>query len=165
MPLLKNGALVEDPWQTLGADDPLPADAPVILPVARWLAERETLGGRDAPVGVRVPNTQDITALAADLGRLAVIVLEFPKFNDGRAYSQARLLRERHGYRGELRASGQVLRDQLLFMHRCGFDAFEIVNAEPVAAWQAALDEFNVFYQPTADGRVPVTQLRRVSHG
>ena len=79
---------------------------------------------------------------------------------DGRAFSQARLLRERHGFKGEIRATGAVLRDQLLFMQRCGFDAFEIVNQDAVAAWRAALAEIQVFFQPTGDG--PVEQRARV---
>ena len=162
MPLLKGGDLIDDVWQKVGESDPLPADAPVIVTLKRWQAEREMLIGRNAPVGVRVPNNQDVAPLAADLDRIGVIVLEFPIFKDGRAYSQARLLRERYGYKGELRASGQVLRDQLLFMHRCGFDAFELAKGDPVAAWKAAIDEFSVFYQPpTRDGRTPVGPLRR----
>jgi uncharacterized protein (DUF934 family) len=148
MPLLKDGRLVDDPWQRVGDDEPLPADAPALLSYARWRAEREALAGRNVPVGVRVPNTVDVGLLAPDLDRFGVIALEFPKFNDGRAYSQARLLRERYGYRGELRATGAVLRDQLVFMRRCGFDAFELVSRDPEAAWRAAMGEISVFYQP-----------------
>ena len=75
------------------------------------------------------------------------------KFNDGRAFSYARLLRERYGFQGEVRAVGEVLRDLLLYMHRCGFDAFEIDRQDAVERWQAALAEVSVWYQPTADGR------------
>ena len=127
----------------------------------RWRAERDTLIGRNAPVGVRLSNTDPVSDLAPDLDRLDIIVLEFPKFTDGRAYSQARLLRERYRYQGELRAAGNVLRDQLLFMQRCGFDAFELNHGQPVQAWIAATNEFSVFYQPAADERVPVMQCRR----
>ena len=128
---------------------------------ARWRAERDTLIGRNAPVGVRLSNTDPVSDLAPDLDRLDIIVLEFPKFTDGRAYSQARLLRERYRYQGELRAAGNVLRDQLLFMQRCGFNAFELNHGQPVQAWIAATNEFSVFYQPAADERVPVMQCRR----
>jgi uncharacterized protein (DUF934 family) len=161
MPLLKRGEIVADPWQAVGDSDQLPADAPVIVPFKRWQAERETFVGRNAPIGVRLANTQDVAALAPDLDRFGVIVLEFPAFKDGRAYSQARLLRERYNFKGELRAAGNVLRDQLMFMHRVGFDAYEITKGDPVAAWKAALAEFTVFYQPTRDGRTPVSDLRR----
>src|SRR5215472_3397261 len=153
MPLLKNGEAVADPWQHIAAGEAVPPTGPVVVPFDRWKAERETLLARNTPVGVRFPNTQRVAELAADLGRLELIVLEFPKFVDGRAYSQARLLRERYGYRGELRATGDVLRDQLQFMQRCGFDAAEI--------WRAAVNEIDVFYQPAADDRVAVAQLRR----
>ncbi len=89
-----------------------------------------------------------------------MIALEFPSFGDGRAYSYARLLRERHGYRGELRAVGNVLRDQALFMRRCGFDAFEVAEGTGIAGWREALGEISVFYQPTEDGRPATPALR-----
>src|SRR5262249_43937027 len=117
MPLLKHGEIVADPWQAVGESDPLPADAPVIVPYKRWQADREALLGRNAPLGVRLTNTQDVAALAPALDRFGAVVLEFPAFKDGRAYSQARLLRERYNFKGELRAAGNVLRDQLMFMH------------------------------------------------
>ncbi len=161
MPLLKQGAVAADPWQRAAKDDALPADGPVIVPFARWRAERESLIGRNAPVGVRLGNTDPVAELVPDLDRLQVIILEFPKFTDGRAYSQARLLREGYGYRHELRAAGNVLRDQLLFMQRCGFDAFELNHGQPIQAWTQATHEFSVLYQPAADDRVPVMQRRR----
>jgi uncharacterized protein (DUF934 family) len=161
MPLLKNGESIADPWQHIAAGEAVPPTGPVAVPFDRWQAERETLLTRNAPVGVRLPNTQRVADLAADLGRLELIVLEFPKFVDGRAYSQARLLRERYGYRGELRATGDVLRDQLQFMQRCGFDAFEIADPNAVAIWRAAVNEIEVVYQAAADDRTPAMQLRR----
>lgn len=160
MPLLKNGALTADPWHKIVNGEALPADGPVILPFERWRAERETLLGRNTPLGVRLSNTHSVAELEPDLDRIEVIVLEFPKFTDGRAYSQARLLRERYGYKHELRAVGNVLHDQLLFMQRCGFDAFEMEKADPVTAWQAGTSAFSVFYQPTGDGRAPVERRR-----
>jgi len=160
MPLLKNGSIAADPWKNVPEGEALPPSGPVILPFERWKAERESLLGRNTPLGVRVNNTQAVAELAHDLDRLEVIVLEFPKFTDGRAYSQARLLRERYGYRNELRATGNVLRDQLLFMQRCGFDAVEFEHADPEAAWKASTATFSVFYQPTGDGRTPVERRR-----
>lgn len=160
MSLLKGGRVSEDAWVPVADDAALPSSGAVLVSLARWRNERETLRGRNAPVGVRLANSAAVDAIAADLDRLALVTLEFPKFNDGRAFSQARLLRERHGYAGELRATGQVLRDQLLFMARCGFDAFEIAKGEPVEAWERALSEFTVFYQPTGDGRAPASALR-----
>lgn len=162
MPLLKNGVLVDDPWRFAGDDTPLPPDAPVVLSFARWQAERHALALRHAPLGVRLRNHERVEGLRPDVRHLPLIALEFPKFTDGRAYTQARLLRERLGFAGELRATGQVLPDQLLLMQRCGFDAFEIAKGAPLEAWQRAIAAFSVFYQPAADGREPVTSLRRV---
>ena len=161
MPLLKDGEIIADRWYGVAAGEPVPGAGAVIVPFERWRTERATLLGRNTPLGVRLTNTQSVAELAADLVRLDVIVLEFPSFIDGRAYTQARLLRERYGYRGELRAAGNVLRDQLLFMQRCGFDAFEIGAADPAAAWRQAVGEIDVFYQPAADDRVPVMERRR----
>ena len=93
-----------------------------------------------------------------------VVALEFPKFRDGRAYSYARLLRERYGFKGELRAVGEVLLEQLFFMLRTGFDAFEIESADPLEDYRTALADFSVWYQPTADGRPTAMQLRRTKH-
>ena len=161
MPLLKSGAIVADAWRHMPAGEALPPTGAIVVPFERWTAERETLLGRNTPLGVRLPNTRRVAELAPDLGRIELIVLEFPKFVDGRAYTQARQLRERYGYRGELRATGDVLRDQLQFMHRCGFDAFEIADPNAVEIWRAAVNEVDVFYQPAADDRAPIFELRR----
>lgn len=160
MALLKQGRLARDDWRSLGDEEPLPAEQAVFVSLERWQAERERLLGRNAPLGLRLRSHQSPDAVARDLERFAAVALEFPRFQDGRAYSHARRLRERHGYRGELRAVGQVLRDQLLFMQRCGFDAFEIAAEEPVEAWLAAMAEFSVFYQPAADGSLPAWRRR-----
>ena len=105
-------------------------------------------------------NTEDVALLAGEIDQLNLIVLDFPKFTDGRAYSQARLLRERLGYRGELRASGVVLRDQLPFLLRCGFDSFESDQPGFAEALAKARTLFSVVYQPTLDGRATAAELR-----
>jgi uncharacterized protein (DUF934 family) len=160
MPLIKNDRIADDPWIAVADEDVLPEGAPAIVSLARWRAERETLAGRNAPLGIRLGAHQSPWEIADDLGRFQMIALEFPSFGDGRAYSYARLLRERHGYRGELRAVGQVLRDQALFMRRCGFDAFEVAEGTAIDGWREALGEISVFYQPTADGRPAAPSLR-----
>jgi uncharacterized protein (DUF934 family) len=109
---------------------------------------------------VTLANTDPVETLAPDVGSLKLIVLNFPKFTDGRAYSQARLLRERLGYRGELRATGAVLRDQLPFLLRCGFDSFESDQPGFAEALAEARTLFSVVYQPTMDGRATASQLR-----
>ncbi len=161
MPLIKDDEIVEDPWTTVDDEEDLPEAAPAIVSLARWRAERDTLAGRNAPLGIRLRADQPPGEIAADLDRFQVIALEFPSFGDGRAYSYARLLRARHGYRGELRAVGQVLRDQALFLRRCGFDAFEVAEGTGVAGWREALGEISVFYQPAEDGRPAAHGLRR----
>ena len=163
MPLIKSGRRVEDPWVYLDDDAPLPEHGPVIVGVARWQAERARLRRRGPPVGVRMKADQPPSLIADDIDRLHLIALEFPAFADGRAYSSARLLRERHGYAHELRAVGTVLRDQFMFMHRCGFDAFEVADQAAVDGWIEAMSEISVWYQPTGDGRAPVSVLRRRS--
>lgn len=161
MPLLKDGVLASDRWQRV-ADDAKPADdAAVIVTFVRFRAERAALLARPAPLGVQLRNTDPVEEIAPDVGRLALIALEFPKFSDGRAFTQARLLRERYRFAGELRATGQVLPDQLHHMRRCGFDAFELAKGEPLQAWRRAISSFSAVYQPTGDGRVPVSALRR----
>lgn len=161
MPLLKNGEIVNDPWVAAGDDTSLPFNAPTIISFAHWQAERARVEGADVRLGLHLKNTDPVEALRGCVARFDLIALEFPKFTDGRAYSQARLLRERMGFAGELRATGQVLPDQLLFMRRCGFDAFEIAKDAPLETWRRALAYFSVFYQPAADGREPVNSLRR----
>ena len=112
------------------------------------------------PLGVRLHSDQSPELIADDLKHFAVVALEFPKFRDGRAYSYARLLRERYGYEGELRAVGDVLLEQVFFMLRTGFDAFDIQGDDPLGAYRTALGEFSVWYQPTGDGRPTALQLR-----
>ena len=111
-------------------------------------------------VGVIWPNNRDLDDLVPYLDRLAAVALVFPSFRDGRAYSQARLLRERHGYDGELRATGQVLRDQFVFMSRAGFDAFEVKKDADADAFAETMKRYSVFYQPTGDGRVTALNRR-----
>jgi uncharacterized protein (DUF934 family) len=160
MPLIKNGAAVLDPYVTVSDDAILPDGAPVIVTAARLLTHAAEILTRNAPVGVIWPNNKNVADLAPLLDRLAVVVLVFPSFKDGRAYSQARLLRERFGFRGELRATGQVLRDQFLFLVRAGFDALDVAKAEDAKAFASALSRYTVFYQPTGTGRAPASQLR-----
>jgi uncharacterized protein (DUF934 family) len=105
-------------------------------------------------------NTEDVMTLGNRLDGIELVVLEFPKFTDGRAYTQARLLRERLGYRGELRASGQVYIDQLPFLLRCGFNSFASAQKGFAEALTRARELFSVVYQPAGDGRATATELR-----
>lgn len=160
MPLIKDGQPVDDRYVRIADDSPVPEEGPVLLPAARFLADAERIAGRPGATGVIWPNDRDIAELAPYLGRLSVIELVFPTFKDGRAYSQARTLRERYRFRGELRATGDVLRDQFLFLHRAGFNAFELKKAADVPAFCEALQRYVAFYQPAADGAVSVLRQR-----
>ncbi|MCH8237596.1 MAG: DUF934 domain-containing protein [Proteobacteria bacterium] len=160
MPLLKDGKLIDDPWVHVADEVAVPASGPVIVGLKRWRAERETLLKRADPVGVRLQSDHTAGDVAEDLEHLGVVALAFPAFTDGRAYTNARRLRERHGYTGEVRAIGNVLRDQYLFMGRCGFDALEVKEGETEQDWQRATGVITVFFQPAADGRETVMQRR-----
>lgn len=149
MPLLKAGAVVDDGWIHLDDEAPLPPDdVAITVGAGRWERERERLLRRSGPLGVRLGNADPLDAVARDTRHLSLIVLDFPKFTDGRAYSQARRLRGRHRFAGELRATGNVLQDQLLLMVRVGFDAFVIEAADAVRRFEAAMAAYGHFYQP-----------------
>jgi uncharacterized protein (DUF934 family) len=160
MPLVKQGHIVEDTYIRVPDDAPIPDGVPVIVTAERFLAETTELAAREAPIGVLWPNNRKVAELQPWLGRVALIALVFPKFRDGRAYSQARLLRERYGFRGELRATGEVLRDQFLFLVRAGFDSLEVTKAADAEAFAAAVSTYSVFYQPSTDGRLAVRRQR-----
>jgi uncharacterized protein (DUF934 family) len=160
MPLVKASQIVEDQYVRVEDDAPLPDGVPVLLTAARFLADAREIVERDAPVGVIWPNDRRVTKLAPWIDRLGLIALVFPKFKDGRAYSQARQLRETYGFRGELRATGEVLRDQFMFLVRAGFDAFEVKKDADVAAFSTEIARHTVFYQPTGDGRVAANWAR-----
>jgi uncharacterized protein (DUF934 family) len=159
MPLVKSGRIVEDQFVRIADDAPVPDGVAVIVSGARFLADAEALTQRMEAVGVVWPNNRPIAELAPYLNRIALVALVFPGFRDGRGYSQARVLRERYGFGGELRATGQVLRDQFLFLLRAGFDSFEVTKETDAAAFAESTRRFNVFYQPTGDGRT--TAFRR----
>ena len=146
MPLLKNNALVSDTWIHAEADGELPNAGDVIVPFARLIKEWDDLSLRAGKLGVRFGNTDKPEALERYLRRLSVIVLPFPAFNDGRAYSIARKLREM-GYAHELRATGNVLPDQLQLMLQVGFDTFEIGDRFSLETWQKASRQMSLAYQ------------------
>jgi uncharacterized protein (DUF934 family) len=140
MPLLRNGTIVDDPWQG--------ANAGTVIDLATWQEDRTALLARNVPLALTLSPSDPVENLAADVHRFTMIALDFPAFTDGRPYSAARLLRERFGYRGELRATGDVQRDQMSFMERCGFDAFQVTTEDAVSDYAAALSEISVTYQP-----------------
>jgi uncharacterized protein (DUF934 family) len=160
MALIKNNSIAEDPFFAVAEGDAPPSTGPVLVHLADWQAKRAELLGRGTPLGVWLKSDESPELIADDLANLELVALEFPVFRDGRAYSYARILRERFGYRGEVRAVGEVLMEQLHFMLRTGFDAFELNGDDPLAAYRQAIGEFTVWYQPTGDGRQTAVQIR-----
>jgi phosphoadenosine phosphosulfate reductase len=158
MPIWKSGVFVEDNWQIVADDQPLPADAPAAIGLKRWREERDALSGRNAPLGLVLEPGSVWTDIVADLPRFPVIVVTIPKYADGRAFSIARLLRERDGYAGEIRATGHYIIDQVPFMMRVGIDAFETSDPILVAAFEKGeWPEVPHYLQPawSGDGEVP----------
>jgi uncharacterized protein (DUF934 family) len=160
MPLVKGGNIVPDQFVRVADGAEPPADGAILVSATRFLENPEALFARTGKIGVIWPNNRDIDDLVPYLDRLGSVALVFPTFRDGRAYSQARLLRERYLYRGELRASGQVLRDQFVFMLRAGFDTFEVKKQADAEAFAQTVKRYSVFYQPTGDGRITALHRR-----
>lgn len=155
--LVKNGAVIPDIWVRPVDDEPLPTDAPVVVSKTRFLAEAADLRGRNAPLGLALRAGETLDELEGDLNRFALIALDFPAYTDGRSYSLARLLRERHGYRGDLRAEGDVLWDQIPLMKRCGFDEFAIRDQRVLSALvEGRIHDVPVHYQPGARDDVEI---------
>jgi phosphoadenosine phosphosulfate reductase len=149
-PIWHGGSFHADAWAKVPDDAPLTDDAPVILSKKRWLAERDGLASRNAPLGLQLEPGEALDDIAANVPRFAMIALSFPKFADGRAFSTARLLREKHGFTGDLRAVGNVLSDQLPYMRRVGFDSFEVTHAPTRRALaEGRIAEVRLYYQPT----------------
>ncbi|MFI4964143.1 MAG: DUF934 domain-containing protein [Caulobacterales bacterium] len=147
-------AEAEDAFTTVDDDQDLPP-GDVIISLARFQTDGDRLLSDGRAVGVRLQGDEEVEALTYDLPRIAVVALVFPKFRDGRPYSNARLLRERYGFKGEVRAVGDVLREQAGFMVRCGFDAFEPADGSTAADWARVTHRFRHVYQRAADGRAP----------
>jgi uncharacterized protein (DUF934 family) len=160
MPLVKGGKIIPDPLVQVADEARIAGEGAILISAARFLEDAEALSSRPGRTGVSWPNNRDLDDLVPYLGRLAAVALVFPTFRDGRAYSQARLLRERHGFKGELRATGQVLRDQFIFMLRAGFDTFEVKKQSDAEAFAATVKRYSVFYQPTGDGRITALHRR-----
>lgn len=160
--IIKNREIVPDSWNLLPAetslDDALKASQPIV-PCTLWQAHKEELRTIDR-LGIWLDSHEVVEDIAADLPAFSLIALNFPVFTDGRSFSNARLLRERYGYAGEVRAIGDVLRDQLLPMLRCGFDAFALRSDRDPQDALLALDEFSVQYQAAWDNPLPLFRRR-----
>ncbi len=160
MKIIKGQEIVEDMWTHVGDDEDLP-EGQVIISLARWQQTRDSLIARsNSGLGVALDPEHHAEDIADDLEYFSVVALDFPVFRDGRAYSTARLLRDRYDFKGELRATGDVLRDQLFYMYRCGFDAFEVRPDRSIEDALKAFEEFTVVYQPGTDEPLPLWRRR-----
>jgi uncharacterized protein (DUF934 family) len=159
MHIIKNKAIIEDGWHFVSPETPqsgLP-EGDLIVPLALWQQCKNSLTGK---LGVALSSSQAIEGIVDDLDKLALIALEFPAFKDGRHYSSARLLRERYGFTGEIRAYGEVNRDQLYYMSRVGFDAFQFKPGTDLEIALSAFKDFSVNYQASCDQPLPLYRRR-----
>ena len=157
--LLKDGAFTADTFTPVADDAALP-EGGALVSLARFQKERETLLARNAPIGVKLLANESPELLGADVNRLSLIALDFPRFRDGRAFSWARILRTRLGFTGEIRAVGDFLYDQINYQHRVGFVAWEVPDHFTIKQFNRALHEMTNVYQPSADGRTTIRDLR-----
>ena len=157
MPLWRKEGFVEDAWTCVADDEPLSDQGAVLISLKRWLAERDALERRNAPVGVAIEAGAEAQEHLPDLAERPLVALAFAKFGDGRAFSYGRLLRDRYRFKGELRATGDVLIDEIPLMFRCGFNAFAVTNEPTLRALEAGrLPGLSIHYQPaSADDEKP----------
>ena len=161
--VIRNRRVEQDDWKVLGLGGDVPAVLPrdpVIVPLATWLASRDALRARPEPIGVWLAPDDDPRALGGDLASIALIAVHFPKFADGRGYSTAYLLRSRLGFRGELRAIGDVGRDQLFYLSRVGYDAFSLPPHRDPEAALASFADFAEVYQGSVVQPLPLFRRR-----
>lgn len=163
--LIKDGRLVEDSWLLL-KEEVCPqllqqySGRNVIVPLSVWLQQKELPQQHDAQVGVWLDSHELPCSIKDDLDKLPLIALHFPAFADGRPYSSARELRQNMGYKGEVRAVGDVLRDQLFYMRRCGFDAFVMREDQDLQEALDAFHDFSTGYQSSIDQPLPLFRRR-----
>lgn len=162
MRVIKDNQIIEDDWQrleTVEEDQPLP-EGDIIIPFRYWIEHHNELPEREGHLAVCIDGEDETEEVARYLDHFSLIALDFPAFKDGRCYTHARLLRERYNYEGELRAVGDVLRDQLFFMKRCGIDSFALRSDKDMEDALKAFNDFSVKYQTAADGAPPIYHLR-----
>ncbi len=163
MKLIKQHKIVEDNWMRLADDAPL-ADGSIIVSYGRWQQDKDQILGRsNGEVGIALCAEDDVTSLAEELDKISLITLHFEKFNDGRSFSQTRWLKEKFGFKGELRASGAYIQDQILPLIKVGIDSFEVPDEFSLEAFQAAIREVSVQYQTSTIEPSPLFRRRQLS--
>lgn len=156
MKVIKDRQIVDDAWHLVKDDEA--AGPHAIVSLSRWNAEKDALKAA-SPVGVVLKSAESPEAIA-DLAAVALVAVEFPAFTDGRGYTSARLLKSRLGFHGEIRAVGDVMRDEMFLMRRCGIDSFAVKPGKDIEEALSAFDDFSVTYQAAADDERPL--FRRV---
>ena len=149
--LIKQREVVTDEWRYFDEDPTGGAQRALILPFAKWTEERQQWWRWDGRLGVRLGPTDPVDALANDFTRVSLVALEFGGIGEGRGYTQAQLLRRRYNFSGEIRAVGKIQRDQVFYMARCGFDAFDFPAGTDLSVPLAAFNDFSVAYQSSSD--------------
>lgn len=159
MQIIKDGGIVQDDWIHLSDDDALPASLYTVS-LQRWLRDRNALLDAGIGIGLRVRGEDSPAQFSHDLSHFQLVCIEMPALADGRSFSLARLLRERHRFTGELRVRGDFIRDQMFFLARVGVNAFEFPSGTDLAALLPALGDFSVKYQAAADERLALYKRR-----
>ncbi|NOQ81355.1 MAG: DUF934 domain-containing protein [Methylophaga sp.] len=159
MQIIKDREIVEDNWLHLDDEAEL-TSGNFTVSLARWQAEHESLSHHENGLGLRLTGEDPLEEIVPDLANFSLIVLNFPAFTDGRCYSFARLLRDRYGYKGEIRAQGDILHDQLFYMTQCGINSFEMLNQHSLVDVIPAFDDFSESYQTTVLKPEPLYRRR-----
>ena len=159
--IIKDGQIISNEWQLVTDESVLETGLPegqLIVSLEIWQAAQEQLATK--PTGLWIRNDQSLADIADQLNKFSVIAIDFPVFMDGRGFSLARLLRDRYGYQGEVRATGAFIRDQLCYLRRSGFNAFDLADDINVEAALASLSDFSDGYQISADQQTPLFRRR-----
>jgi uncharacterized protein (DUF934 family) len=147
MKLIKDKKIIDDNWTFIADNEPIPA-GDISVSLTRWRSEKEQLLKHEGNLGIRLKPDEELEEIVADLDKFKLVELEFPVYTDGRNFSRARLLRSRYHYNGELRATGQFMRDQIFYLYRVGFNAMALENTADLEEALTAFDDFTVTYQP-----------------
>jgi len=159
MQILKNRQLTEDTWKTLSTDDAL-TDGDIIVPFSRWMNEKDAFGSHSGKLGVSISSDTNIDEVVENLSNFDLVSMTFPKYTDGTCFSYGFLLRERHNFKGELRATGDVFRDQFAYLERCGFDAIQLDDETALEIGKKSFDDISMVYQASADKAEPFYRVR-----
>lgn len=159
MPLIKNGYAADNPWIALDDEQVFADQEYSIIPLNRYIELYDDIEPSNAPLGVSLSVGDDVIELKDKLDKIDLVTVDFPSFADGRGFSQSRLLRERLGFEGEIRAVGHIIRDQFLYLLRSGVNSIDTSRASE-DEWKTAMEEFDTFYQPALTQGVPAYLLR-----